>query len=329
MDRDWRRDYEKKKQSRVKTRYVFICAAGHAGSTLLNLLLGAHPQGLAVGEITHLPKNIAIDSTCSCGQPVSACQFWRPAIDVFCQSQNIDFWKSPYALNLGFIMDGKEIDWAHQTRSRMLQRKLTYALEFARFRWGLPGIPPFQRRLEEAARNKLRLFDFLLAQTSKGFVIDSSKHYVDGMHLYQQAPEFTRIISLIRDGRAVFNSGLRRGLTPAAAISAWRRPYSRALPILEKNVPEADWLRIRYEDLAQNPSQTLDKVCDFLGLDYQPNMMDYKQSGSHIANGNRMRLKEDATIRLDERWKSELSGEMLDYFNRNGSSLNQYLGYGS
>jgi len=58
-------------------------------------------------------------------------------------------------------------------------------------------------------------------------------------------------------------------------------------------------------------------------------MMDYKQSGSHIANGNRMRLTEDATIRLDERWKSELSGEMLDYFNRNGSSLNQYLGYGS
>ena len=42
-----------------------------------------------------------------------------------------------------------------------------------------------------------------------------------------------------------------------------------------------------------------------------------------------VRLKDDATIRLDERWKSELSGEMLDYFNRNGSSLNHYLGYGS
>lgn len=315
--------------ARVTTRYVFICAAGHAGSTLLNLLLGAHPEGLAVGEITHLPKNIAIDSTCSCGEPVSSCAFWRPAIDAYGQALGVDLWQMPYALDLGFIMDGREIDRAHQTRARMLWRKIAYGLEFARYRWGVPGVAPIRGRLDRAARNKVALFDFLLARTGKAFIVDSSKHYVDAMHLYEAAPDSVRIISLVRDGRAVFNSGLRRGLTPAAAMSAWQSPYARALPVLDRNVADAGRIRIRYEDLAQAPTDTLRQVSDFLGLAFDPAMVSFQQSGIHIANGNRMRLRGDRAIRLDERWKTELSPEMLDYFDREGGRLNRQLGYGT
>ena len=306
---------------------MFICAAGHAGSTLLNLLLGAHPRGLAVGEITHLPKNISIDSTCSCGEPISRCEFWASVVTDYGRRLGLDLWNDPYALNLGFIMDGREIDHGHQTRLRMFHRKVAYGSEYARLRWGVPPVPGLHHRLKEAAANKTAIFDFLLERTKKDFVIDSSKHYVDGMHLYRAAPDRTKIVALVRDGRAVFNSGLRRGLTPEAAMSAWKSPYQRSLPVLERNLPRDSWTRIHYEDLASRPTEVIGEVCDFLGLDYQPEMLVFQDSGAHIANGNRMRLRNDKEIRLDERWRSELAPEMLSYFEDKGGDLNQRLGY--
>ena len=111
---------------------VYICSAGHSGSTLLNLLLGGHPRAFAVGEITQLPKNIALDSVCSCQAHLSACPFWAPALDAYGRELDIDLWNRPYELNLGFIKAGREIDRSHQTRSRMAQRKIVFGLEVAR-----------------------------------------------------------------------------------------------------------------------------------------------------------------------------------------------------
>ena len=47
-------------------RVAFICSAGHAGSTLLDLLLGANSAAVSLGEITHLPKNLALNTPCTC-----------------------------------------------------------------------------------------------------------------------------------------------------------------------------------------------------------------------------------------------------------------------
>jgi hypothetical protein len=312
----------------VDPKYIFICAAGHAGSTLLNLLLGSHPKGLAVGEITHLPKNISIDSTCSCGQPVSACEFWHQTIDEFGDRLGIDLWSNPYRLDLGYIMDGTEIDQTHQTRLRMMRRKIAYGLEYASFRWNTPAPGPVHVSLVNAARNKVRLFDFLLEKSASDFVVDSSKHYVEAVHLYETAPEDTKIIFLVRDGRAVFNSGLRRGLTPRAALNAWNRPYARSLPVLEKRVPRKDWTTVKYEDLAKSPEVEMRKTCEFLGVPFTTEMLKISEIDSHIANGNRMRLRKDTAIRLDERWRDELPIEMLNYFERRAGDLNRDLGYG-
>ena len=91
----------------MSSKFVFICAAGHSGSTLLDLLLGSHPAGVSVGELTQLPKNIALDSVCSCGDQVSKCDFWQPVITRFGDSIDVDLWNDPYDLNLGFTNVGR------------------------------------------------------------------------------------------------------------------------------------------------------------------------------------------------------------------------------
>jgi len=311
----------------MKSKFVFICAAGHSGSTLLDLLLGSHPEGISVGEITQLPKNIALNSVCSCGRHLSECDFWSHLITDFGNSIDQDLWKSPYSLNLGFIKAGDEIDPQHQTRLRMALRKLTYGAEYARLRWRLPTLPFFHREIKEGAAGKTGLFKFILERTKQQFIVDSSKHYLGALSLFEAAPEETRVIHLVRDGRAVFNSGIGRGLRPSAALSAWARHCRRSARILKGYLPESALLTVHYEDLASRPDDELRRISKFLGIDFRANMLDFAAADSHIANGNRMRFVKSSEIRLDERWRKELTMPMLHYFDRHAGDLNRQLGY--
>ena len=311
----------------MKSKFVFICAAGHSGSTLLDFLLGAHSGGISVGEITQLPKNISLDSMCSCGKHLSKCEFWGHLITEFSSSIDIDLWKDPYSLNLGFIKAGHEIDPEHQTRLRMMLRKLTYGAEYAHFRWGTP-VPTFlHRAIQQGTENKRNLFQFILEQTDQQFLVDSSKHYLEGLSLYQAAPKETRIISLLRDGRAVFNSGIRRGMHPKRALNTWARHSSRSAPILQKEIPGSALLTVRYEALAVSPESELRRISEFLRIDFCPKMLEFATSNSHIANGNRMRFGQSSEIKLDQRWREELSAPMLRFFERRAGKLNRQLGY--
>jgi hypothetical protein len=313
--------------SKVKSKFVFICAAGHSGSTLLDLLLGAHPAGISVGEITQLPKNISLDSVCSCGEHLSKCEFWNQMITDFGKSIDIDLWKEPYRLDLGFIKAGHEIDPRHQTRFRMMLRKLTYGAEYTHLRWRTPAPPFLHRAWKQGTENKRLLFQFILDQTNRKFVVDSSKHYLGGLNLYQAAPDETRIILLLRDGRAVFNSGISRGMSPKSALNAWIRQCRRSSLILTKHLPDSALLTVHYEALATSPESELRRICEFLGIDFSRQMLEFGRTDSHIANGNRMRFVQSSEIKLDERWRGELSAPMLQFFERRAGKLNRQLGY--
>lgn len=54
---------------------VYITCPGHSGSTLLNLLVGAHSQAVSVGSLRRIADGS--DASCSCGaQGLGDCEFW-------------------------------------------------------------------------------------------------------------------------------------------------------------------------------------------------------------------------------------------------------------
>jgi hypothetical protein len=311
----------------VSSKYVFICAAGHSGSTLLDLLLGSHPGGISVGEITQLPKNISLDSVCSCSEHVSNCNFWQPLITRFGESVGIDLWDDPYSLDLGFIKAGNEIDPHHQTRLRMMLRKFSYGAEYAHHRWHVP-VPQFvHRAVNQGTENKLELFRFMIEHANRDFIVDSSKHYLGALSLYQAAPEDAKIVWLLRDGRAVFNSGIGRGMRPGPALNAWARHGHRSSALLRSQLPDSALLTVHYESLASSPATELSRISNFLGIDFELDMLEFAATNSHIANGNRMRFLESSEIKLDERWREELSPSLLRFFEKRAGDLNRNLGY--
>jgi hypothetical protein len=295
---------------------------------LLDLLLGSHPNAMSLGEITQLPKNLALNTKCTCGAPVRECPVWRPVLDTAARCEEFDgLAQDPYALYLGLFEAGTVIDRAHQTAWRVAYRRLMYAGAFARWRFGLAPLAPFARPLERGARNKWRLFDIVARTVSRSVLIDSSKHYLEAVALYRAAPQRTKVVLLVRDGRAVFYSGLKRGHSRQRALTAWLRTYRRALPVLHRVVRPDDLIFVKYEHLVRNPARELHRLCRLIGVGFDGRMLDFRSAEHHVVNGNDMRFEKTGVIKMDKAWKTGLATADLAYFERHAGSLNRQLGY--
>jgi hypothetical protein len=308
--------------------YAFICSAGHSGSTLLDILLGSHLRGFSLGEITHLPKNIALNSQCSCGRQIDECLFWKPLLSDYGHEKGTDFWSHPYSLDLGYIKATDEVDHRQQTSARMFKRKVAYTLLYAWLRYRLPGRSVVGAASLRAACSKVDLFDFILERTGCDFVVDSSKHYLEAASLYRVSPTKTKLILLVRDGRAVFFSGLRRGVPPATAIDSWASHWRRALDVFDAAVPDADRLVVRYEDIVTSTGNSLQRIFEFIGVDPAGYTAPSVSGDRHIVNGNRMRFVSPLAVVADEKWRRELSTPMRELFESKAGDLNEALGYG-
>lgn len=312
---------------RTPTGLIYICSAGHSGSTLLDLLLGTHTRIESLGEITHLPKNLALNTKCCCGTPIRQCEVWRSVVRELETRLGIDMGSDPYSLDLGFIRASVVIDKNQQTKSKVMQRKIAYAIRYIELLLGLSPGPITRRLLFTGVKNKRILYDAVAEKRNVDWVVDSSKHYLEAVNQYQHDPENTRVILLIRDGRAVYYSGIKHGFSAKDSLGAWKDTYQRALPLIEKHIQKDHLMKVRYEDLASDTSSVLRAICSEIGLPFEPEMLDFRENTSHIANGNNMRFAASSEIKLDTAWQQHLVGSDLEYFYSSAGELNKKLGY--
>jgi len=309
------------------TDCIYICSAGHSGSTLLDLLIGSHSSVASLGEISQLPKNIALNTVCTCGEPVRSCRLWQKVVVELDKSLGTDILSHPYSLSLGPFKAQVVVDKARQTHLRQSWQKIVQAFWYIDLRFGLKLLPPLTAEARRGVSNNFFLYDTIGKILDVKKVVDSSKSYMKAAELYRQCPERVKIILLVRDGRAVFYSGIKNGFRRERSLYVWQRAYTRALPILGKIVDADDILRVHYENLAKAPEAELQRICRFLGLEFEPGMLDFTSHEHHIANGNDMRFNKSSRIRFDDSWREGLSGPDLEYFRKHADYLNRSLGY--
>jgi hypothetical protein len=272
---------------RVNTGVVFMGAAWYSGSTLLGVMLGAHPLIFYAGEANH---------TLGFGDPSAplgkrGCRLCGPGCVV----------------------------------------------------WG-------NLRVESGQD----LYEMLSRRTRRPIVFDSTK---DISWIKRQMTALRdvvplRLIVLTRDGRAVVNSRLRKRRRPKASAreltAAWVTQM-RGIEELTSHWPGSVH-RVRYEELASRPEPTLRALADFLGVAFDPAMLDPWNSDQHPLGSNdgpllllqRERARsivtevitpEDRTrdwygahpcgIVLDLRWKRELSVDELAVFEEVAGETNR------
>lgn len=291
--------------------------------------MGAHSRCLSLGEIEHLPKIMALDTPCSCGQSARDCPFWNEVAEDLKRRVGVDIRYRPYDFPVGLYQASRVIDPRHHTSAYLLKRRFMLAIKQLQYALGWdPGwLSWMTAAFEIGVKNTFLLYETMRRVSGQLVLIDSSKDHRKGIALYRRAPDQVRLLILTRDARGVYRSKRKSSFDRRASTLPWRRYYEHALPLIQRNVPEKHRHYLRYEDLAQDPASTLARLCDFLELTYEPEMLQFRQARHHILNGNDMRLSSEQTIRLDERWRSELDDEELAYFEKVSGKMNRKLGY--
>lgn len=290
-------------------------------------MLGTHPRILPGGEVSRLTKSIALNAKCSCGETVRTCDFWRSVVDELSVVVGVNLWNNPYSLDLGLIKAASEIDYDRQTRQYLMKRAIYLRwLELLHVIGIDPTRSPLAHRYRGWIAHNALVHDILRSRSGRQIVADSGKGFRIAAGFYQNRPDRTRIILLARDGRGVVSSYLRSGTNLRESVRLWVAYYERALSWIERYIEPEHILRVRYEDLVLHSDVELAKIFKFLELSPIGGFSDIKPSADHILEGNRNTLR-SKSVQLDERWRSELSGEQLRYFMKEGGDLMRRFGY--
>ncbi len=290
----------------MSKKVVFILGIGRSGSTMVDLMLGTHSQGFSLGEISKLPEIFGRYATAAEFCPGST--FWEDRLS----EEDIR------RIVIGFS-------------GRRIHKKIPLKLE----KW----VRELLR--QDAIFNP---YSLLCDRIEKPFLIDSSKYpyWVSGRltgREFRNGSVQPYLLHVVRDGRAVLNSYLRA--RPEWSVekiaTEWLTNLKQSQQIFNA-FPTERKMQVRYESLATQPEETMEKVCQCLGVSFEPSMLEYWKGDHHYIGGSLStraliaRYKEqpvearvqqvhgsyyqtmDLTIKLDQRWRQELDAENLARF---------------
>ena len=315
--------------------FIYIVSSPHGGSTLLSHVLGKHGAAVNLGEVSFLPKLIALSEPCSCGSPIPECGYWSQLLKVYEKKVGSNLLEDPYGVHLGDAPKDKLgsglIDTNHQSKLRFFLMKVRGALDTLSVLYAPRTLPLRMMSppsITAGARATLALFDAAAEHTGSRIVVDASKMPRKAAHLYQAAPDQVRIIHLTRDGRGVVASR-KRYMPVSHAAERWAHYHKLSERTLARWVPDAHRIRVSYEQFVADPEQVLTSLFAWLGEDYDAECLTFGDGRiSHAAGGNPARFELSGGIRpADERWRRELTAAELDDFQHVAGEQNKAFGY--
>lgn len=279
-----------------KIPVIYILSNGRSGSTLLDLLLGTHPNTWTLGEAQNLPWELGTPGAlCGCGASLRECDFWAPLL-------------SPIPLDAS-----PPIEFFRESKGggKVLRWRLLPGL------WrGTVSSRQIQQQIKEYGKVNAEYFSIVReAAEERGYrikwLVDASKD-VYRLYFLQKSGLFDiRVIHLTKDPRAFVYSMIKRWL-PGGKRKAlrmtgrWIVENAIGLRLLSTAFEEGQSRLLHYEDLASRPQETISVLGNWLGLEASGfATSDFRDIENHAVSGNKMRW-EDTEIRLDDRWKQLL-----------------------
>lgn len=297
-----------------------VVSTSHAGSTLMAFLLDSHPEIVSIGENgpslkAKRKKKHPGEVRCSCGTAIQDCQFWEKVFNSV-QKQGLSFsadnWSNDYRYDnklLGRLFNS----YSHRPWLRSFQRIASARL-------------PFHRdRIIRTGKVNVEFVDAVLKISKASVFFEASKSLMRLENLVKIDRLNVKVIRLVRDVRAYVNSAKRRGEPVAEAALHWKR-FQLLADQFMSTMPKENVFVFCYEELCENPEKVIKDICNFLNVSIIKPPTEIFPEKHHIL-GNRMRLKGKFQIRLDEKWRKELTEGEIDEVVKIAGQVNQQWGY--
>jgi hypothetical protein len=263
-------------------KIAMVVGVSHSGSTILDLTLGAHPEIVGTGEIFNFGAKFRADvqaglpMPCVCGVDVSECELW------------------------GAVVAGAKNSGTSEESIRKTYQELT-----GRFRemWPNDVLLDSSKKLESISLIRelpgVDLRVLLVVRDVRGWVASARDRHEKR---YRRRMASTDLSTWTRLKKAL---GKARSRSPIVLALDWHGRNLRYLEKLEEwDVP---FQIVPYERLCFQTEDMLTEIADF--LDVEPlTSLSPANSGSHVVNGNNVRLDPERRGRLsyDTRWMRRL-----------------------
>lgn len=175
----------------------------------------------------------------------------------------------------------------------------------------------------------------------QSFMVENIKYVGDKNPIYclysKKLLEITpsaKIIHLVRDPRGTANGQINTFKRKNAFLVGlqWTN-YNKNLLRIASSHPD-QYLRVRYEDLIENTKQEVKNICDFLGLEFSEDMLDYREKVvekfkdySGILNYRHQSLLKPIDKKIAEKWRTGLDQTQIDKIKYTTGVLGNKLGY--
>jgi hypothetical protein len=270
---------------------LYIAGTGRCGSTLLERILAGHDGVVSAGELHLLPHELDPDTAempCGCGEEVAECPFWLGVAD---------------RLDPGDVAALARFR-EHHHHGRTLRREAVGVFT----RRPAPAVAAYGAAGQ-------RVYRAVAGGADGAVVVDSSKDPYRLLWLARSGCVDLRVLHLTRHPsgfvRSVRPRPARRGVGAvgfaARKASAWS-VTSALITETRRHLPSPRHFdHVRYEDLARRPSDVLERVARLVDLEpHDGAITGFRSQPTHALGGHPMRF-ESGPVRLDERWRTELS----------------------
>lgn len=275
------------RSTETSVKVLYVVGYGHSGSTLLDVVLGNHPEIASHGELVNLSRDGWISNEyCSCGERANDCPFWRDVRRAWLERASVDGVESYAELQNAFERYGS---WPRL----LLERRRP------------------SPRFRAYAEHTRALFETLREVSGKPILLDSSKVPLRAFALAMTPGVDLRLVHLVRDGRGVAVSLDRKNCPVWRTALLWTRANLASEWVLRRLDPGKS-VRIRYENLIADPKDALDKIGKVARVDLTEvadalSAGDVMEIGHNIA-GNRLRHSKSVCLQPGAGdWRGALS----------------------
>jgi hypothetical protein len=280
-----------------QTDILYIGGCSRSGSTLLLRLLSVIDGYHSVGELSSVGTAFRKNPLCGCGSLFNRCDFWVPVIErAFGGFRYVD------------------IERVVSLKRSTIERHHILPLVVPALR-----SDEYTARLREYIDFLSRLYGAVREISGAKVTIDSSKSGAYAFVLRETQNVNLNIVHLMRDSRARAYSWRRTKLLPVS-LSRAEGPIRSSFPYLKTNLllslltfRDVRYMTMRYEDLARNPGQELQRIrclmrdrADKFDVLSQENS--FELGVDHTVGGNPIRFQKGRLeVRLDDEWRTRIS----------------------
>jgi len=258
----------------TQIRVVYLAGSGHSGSTLLDMILSAHSKIFGIGELYTLTMNRDFIPVCTCGDSFNECPFWS---------------------SVPPIIKGYDLDIGRKFFNLLLNKPIYYKKD-----------DKFSEVIDknDYVAKRFAIYSKLLDSADASYVFDSSKDINQAEPLLDDPRVNVLLVHLVRDGRGVVWSYMKKNRTFLTALRHWLFTNLKIEIVKLRN--RNSFVTIRYEDLVRDPEDTIKKILTRLGLSFESKMLRFNECSQHQLSGNRMRFSGSSEIAEDLSWRNDM-----------------------